>query len=113
MHTSVQAVLDNFEYNLNNKYDEWLSLCIRAGEGFIPSAIPGFDDRSVTSGNLPLPRSLDRFKKQLEIAKLHAKDNIFIVTTFNEWHESTQIEPSREEGMKYLEVLLTSLNPRE
>ena len=108
MHTSVQDILNNFEYNVDKKYDEWLNLCSKIGKGFIPSALPGFDDRAVRKGNIPLPRSPERFKRQLEIARSHA-NLMMVITTFNEWHENTQIEPSREEGMRYLQELSSYL----
>jgi hypothetical protein len=112
MHTSVQDILDNFEYNVDKKFGEWCSLCSEVDKGFIPSALPGFDDRAVRTGNIPLPRGLDRFRRQLEIARSHAKDNIVIIATFNEWHEDTQVEPSREDGMRYLQELSSYLGPQ-
>jgi adenine C2-methylase RlmN of 23S rRNA A2503 and tRNA A37 len=61
----------------------------------------------VRVGNILLPKSTDRFKKQIEIAKSYIDDNLrtINVTTFNEWHEDTYIEPSVEDTFEYLKVL--------
>lgn len=107
MHTSVKEILDNFEERLVQKYGEWWNVTRRLGVGFIPSALPGFDDSAVRSVNIPLPRSLERFRKEIEIARTYMDERLkmFIVTTFNEWHEYTSVELSREYGMSYLEII--------
>ncbi len=106
MHTSVPGILNNFEKRLREKYSEWYTFLRTKRVDFIPSAIPGFDDRAVRSGNIPLPRSIDRFKEQLRIALSYSwPHKIVIITSFNEWHEYTSIEPSEEYGMKYLEAV--------
>jgi len=107
MHTSVQEILDDFENNVAKKYGEWFSAARNLGVGFVPSALPGFDDRAVRTGNIPLSKSIDRFKKQMEIAKSYVDDSLKIVmiTTFNEWHEYTYVEPSIEDGHKYLQII--------
>ncbi len=106
MHTSVPGILNDFEGRLREKYGEWLRYLRALGVDFIPSAIPGFDDRAVRSGNLPLPRSVERFKEQLMMALDYSwPRKIIMITSFNEWHEYTSIEPSVEYGMKYLEAV--------
>jgi len=107
MHTSVQEILGIFEKKVAEKYKEWLHETKNLGVGFIPSALPGFNDRAVREGNIPLPKSTERFKEQLEIAKSYIdKDlRIIAITTFNEWHEYTAIEPSVENGFEYLNIL--------
>ncbi len=107
MHTSVQYILDNFENNVAKKYSEWLSVAEELGVGFIPSALPGFDDTAVRMGNIPLSKSIDRFKKQMEIARAYMDKDLkmIMISTFNEWHEYTNVEPSIEDGYKYLQII--------
>jgi len=107
MHTNSQEILDDFEDNVARKYSKWLSVAKDLGVGFIPSAIPGFDDRAVRTGNIPLPKSTDRLRKQMEIAKTYMDSNlkIVIITTFNEWHEYTNVEVSVEDSYEYLETI--------
>jgi hypothetical protein len=107
MHTNVREVLNDFESKVAKKYDEWSSVAKDLKVGFIPSALPGFDDSAVRVGNIPLPKSTDRFKKQIKIAKSYIDNNLktINITTFNEWHEYTYIEPSVEDFFEYLKVL--------
>lgn len=107
MHINNKNILDHFEEFLRIKYGEWFSMTRALGVGFIPSVLPGFDDKVVRSGNLPLPKSVERFRKQLELAKqyMDPKLKIIAITSFNEWHEYTYIEPSYEDGFDYLKII--------
>ena len=72
---------------------------------FMPSVTPGFNDRGVRleADHLPLSRKLsatDEFGSLFKASLDHAMtqvdpkaDNLLVVTSFNEWHEDTQIEP--------------------
>jgi glycoprotein endo-alpha-1,2-mannosidase len=75
--------------------------------GFIPAVSPGFNDSAVRSGHPAAPRYLtdiagamegSLFSAELTQAVLPNLDptanNILMVSTFNEWHEDTQIEPT-------------------
>jgi hypothetical protein len=75
--------------------------------GFIPSVSPGFNDTAVRSGHPAAPRYLtdvpgavegSLFSAELDHAVLPNLDpaagNLLMVSTFNEWHEDTQIEPT-------------------
>jgi hypothetical protein len=79
----------------------------QAGVGLIPFASPGFNDRGVRSGHAAAPRYFldvpdskegDVFRIMLRSIVVPAvdplADNILMVTSFNEWHEDTQIEPT-------------------
>jgi hypothetical protein len=107
MHTNVREILNDFENMVAKKYNEWFNVTKDLKVGFIPSALPGFDDSAVRAGNIPLPKSTDRFKKQIEIAKSYIDNNLktIAITTFNEWREYTYIEPSVEDAFEYLKVL--------
>ena len=105
MYISIPEVLSDFENKVSWKYGEWSEATNALGVGFIPSAIPGFDDRAIRMGHIPLPKSTERFRKQLIIARQYTNINTILITTFNEWHESTNIEPSVKDGFSYLQVL--------
>ena len=83
----------------------WKALAQQAGVAFIPAVTPGFNDRGVRDGHQPLSRRLDRNAEfgSLLRAMLRgalpltdaAVGHMLMVTTWNEWHEDTQIEPVR------------------
>lgn len=81
----------------------------KEGVDFIPGILPGFDARGLGPNNphYVIPRvlkpgadSVSFLKAQGELAKDHLDPELraVAVTSFNEWHEGTQIEPSRKSG---------------
>ena len=83
--------------------ESWKSLAESVGVAFVPGVSPGFNDRDVRSGHDPLSRKLDSnqefgslFRAMLQKAKNLTDSKIsrmIMVTSWNEWHEDTQIEP--------------------
>lgn len=80
----------------------------RAGLGFVPSLMPGYDDRALSGQHR---RLLDRaggefYRSFWRIAAQHLSPSLpmILVTSFNEWHEGTEIEPSVEYGDTYLRL---------
>ena len=77
---------------------------------FIPSIIPGYNDRGVrVSENHPvIPRQFSpggeegsfftQALKQTVLPFIDPEIPMALVTSFNEWNEATQIEPTRETG---------------
>jgi hypothetical protein len=83
------------------------SYCCEAkkrGLEFIPTVMPGYDDRELRGKNRPiLERSPEFYQSYWEICQ-NCSENMIIVTSFNEWHEGTEIEPSLEFGETYLKL---------
>ncbi|MGE5551397.1 MAG: glycoside hydrolase family 99-like domain-containing protein [Bacteroidota bacterium] len=78
-----------------------------AGTAFVPAVTPGFNDKAVRGGHRVAPRYLEDeqavsygavFTRMLKEAALPFLDvraeRMLMVTSFNEWHEDTQIEPT-------------------
>jgi len=90
-------------------YPEWRSFMNSRGINFIPSAYPGFNNTGLTGVVEPvvLPNNATMFKEMLKIAINNADSDLKIVmiTSWNEWLESTAIEPSMEFGESFLHTI--------
>ena len=73
---------------------------------------PGYDDTGLTASNRSgnpyrfIPRR-DGATYEAGISFIEGLDprpNLVMISTFNEFHENTHIEPSRNNGMKYIEL---------
>ena len=100
---STQAALDRLEVIL----DDAKRAANSVGVGLMPFSSPGFNDRGVRDGHSGAPRYFednpqsregDLFRVMLRdvvVPKVDPlADKILMVTSFNEWHEDTQIEPT-------------------
>ena len=82
--------------------DSWRAEAHSVGRDFIPAVTPGFNDKAVRDGHEPKSRKLNNdgnafgtlFAGLLDSAKSTADRNMIIVTSWNEWCEDTQIEPT-------------------
>jgi hypothetical protein len=73
----------------------------RLGLACAPSVGPGFDAFRAT-GELRLrPRSDGRWYDHMWASALRAAPDVVTITSYNEWHEGTQIEPARTTAGPY------------
>ena len=109
MHTSVPGIAVNFPSKVEAVYSEWKKITDDIGVAFIPDVLPGFDDTAVRpEANHPIiERTPDQFKEQLisAVKLASGEQRMVVVTSWNEWHEYTSIEPSQEFGQNYLDIL--------
>lgn len=61
--------LSDFALNVSVKFAEYRRAADEEGVGFVPSAIPGYDDRAIRGSDLCLPRSPELFRELLRIAR--------------------------------------------
>ncbi len=123
----------------------WRTLANSIGRNYIPAVTPGFNDNAVRSGHDPVSRKLTQdaafgslFREMLRGAKTVTDPDIghmILVTSWNEWHEDTQIEPVKYAsptsiddsasgsdytgglayegyGMRYLDILREETHPK-
>ena len=90
-------------------YHEACELAHSYGKTFIATVVPGFNN-VVASDYSPaaLKSVVDRrngvcYSSFWMIAKASHPDG-YAITSFNEWHEGTEIEPSREYGYQYISL---------
>lgn len=85
-------------------YPSWVQLADGADKISTITVIPGYDDTKIRQPGLAVERhDGELYRLQWEQA-IAADPHWVLVTTFNEWHEGSEIEPSLEYGSKYLEM---------
>ena len=69
------------------------------------TVLPGYDDTNIgREFSFKIDRKKGEFYRELIAYALKFSPEWIIITSFNEWHEGTQIEPSVEYGNFYLEL---------
>ena len=98
---------DGFVYGSTS--ENWKTMSAFAEKNqllFTPCAGPGYIDTRIRPWNSAntKPRSKGLYYKNMFEAALESNPNYICITSFNEWHEGTQIEPSiskKYEDYKY------------
>jgi uncharacterized protein (TIGR03437 family) len=73
----------------------------------ILTVYPGYDDRKIRVPGLYTPREDGEYYRQSWEKALASDPDVVLITSWNEWPEATNIEPSVEFGYQYLELTLT------
>ncbi len=85
-------------------YPSWVQLADKAGKISAITVIPGYDDTKIRKPGLAVKRyDGELYRVQWEEA-IKAEPHWVLVTSFNEWHEGSEIEPSLEYKEKYIEL---------
>jgi hypothetical protein len=74
------------------------------GRSWAATAIPGFDDRKIRNPSFYVSRQrgAQRTYDLMWGQALQSRPDWVLITSFNEWHEGTEIEPSVEYGDEFL-----------
>jgi hypothetical protein len=107
-----QAIDGEFTWiaNWSLSFTEMISVASNKRQSLkILSAYPGFEDSYKKGGwgqgyKTVLPNNGETFKETLRIASENNPD-VIQIATWNDWGEGTNIQPSIEKGMQYLEIL--------
>lgn len=97
----------------NKPESEWSEIardhmaeCIRLARPYgriaCATIVPGYDDTKIRKPGAALDRADGRlYDAQWQVA-LETQPDWILITSFNEWHEGSEIEPSAELGDKYI-----------
>jgi hypothetical protein len=99
---SWNEILDDAQQD----YPQWRANMTEEGMSFFPSAYPGYND-SIENPNSPvLQVNATEFGEFFQVARDNTDNGgITMITSWNEWKESTAIEPSVELGDLLLDVV--------
>ncbi len=96
----------NFLKDVSARYSTYKNVANPLGVYLIPAAMPGFNDRAVRPAEdhyvipnqyLPLWDHTTMLRRSLITAKIYEEPSIsnpILITSWNEWHEDTQVEPT-------------------
>jgi glycoprotein endo-alpha-1,2-mannosidase len=95
-----------FLTDVEGLFARWQAAAQAAGVRFVPNAMPGYNDRGVRPGedHYVIPRRFhptasitSLFERSIDLARRFVDPTVPMVTitSFNEWHEWTQVEPAR------------------
>jgi len=85
-------------------YGKWVRLTERAGCISTLTVVPGYDDTLIRKDGFKVERHDGALYRVLWEAAIEADPQWILITTFNEWSEGSEIEPSREERTLYLDL---------
>lgn len=100
--TSAKYVSNTTLNTWKSNNDKWKALANSVGVDFFPSVEPGFNDSPIRgTKHVSMSRKIGSesgapgslFAGMLDRAKLNCDRATIMVTSWNEWHEDTQIEP--------------------
>lgn len=96
--------LDQVRQWAKKSYPAWVKTADQHGRISTITVIPGYDDRKIRKPGLCVDRmdgALYRCQWEEAIA---ADPHWVLVTSWNEWFEGSEVEPSAEYGQKYIEM---------
>jgi glycoprotein endo-alpha-1,2-mannosidase len=102
VYTPIPALADGSD--LGADYRARAAAARAAGIPFIAAVAPGFDDRTIRQPGTLVPRDDGATYDATWEAALAVEPAWILVASWNEWHEGSEIEPSREHGRRYLDA---------
>lgn len=99
-----EDIADVFREETKSMYRSWFLGRDVTDVDIMPTAIPGFDDSRIRD-NPVLEPSHELYDWGIRTARQYATgNNTVFITSFNEWYEDTQIEPSESREETFLHV---------
>ena len=93
------------EENMEESYAQLVKKCREAGKIACATVIPGYDDSNIGRARvLVAERKNGQLYRELWDLAMKAQPDWILITSFNEWHEGSEIEPSKENGRFYVDL---------
>ncbi len=96
--------LDQAEKWAAGTYGSWVQLADQAGKISTITVIPGYDDTKIRKPGLAVERFDGNLYRTQWDQAIAADPHWVLITSFNEWHEGSEIEPSWEFGDTFLQL---------
>lgn len=96
--------IDQITYWARMTYPGWVKVATARGRISTITVMPGYDDTKIRHPGHVVSRFDGRSYRAQWEAAIAASPDWILVTSFNEWHEGSEIEPSVEFGEKYIEL---------
>lgn len=87
-----------------SEFTDAVTLARRFGRISCVTVIPGYDDTKIRQPGLKADRSDGQTYRVLWDEAIKAAPDWVLITSWNEWHEGSEIEPSFEDGAEYLRL---------
>ena len=100
----VLSAGDNLREAALVSYERAVSQEKAAGKISTVTIIPGYDDTKIRKPGIAVDRKEGRIYRTLWEAAIEVNPDWVLITSFNEWHEGSQIEPSLEFGDEYMKL---------
>jgi glycoprotein endo-alpha-1,2-mannosidase len=96
--------LEEVQAEVERIYREPLQVASQFGRIACATIIPGYDDKKIRKPGIRTERRDGELYKRQWAAVLALNPDWVLITSFNEWHEGSEIEPSVEHGDRYLKL---------
>jgi len=114
-HASFVDVVDKSPETARMEYSRWQSAAHSVGVEIIPAPIPGHDDRNLCKLGVrktcySFPKSPEFFEAHMKVAlDFVDKSRLMMIVSWDEWAENSFVEPTVEDGFKYLQAICDTL----
>jgi len=83
-------------------FPKWVEAADASGRISTLTVIPGYDDTKIRTPGLKVERAGGALYREQWEQTIAADPHWVLITSFNEWHEGSDVEPSDEYGERYL-----------
>jgi len=90
--------------NMGTFYRKYVEKLRAPGKTVCLTIIPGYDDTHVRQPGTAVSRENTALYSRLWSSAVAARPDWILITSWNEWHEGSEIEPSVEDGRVYLDM---------